>query len=534
VPSAIIIGSGPAAAATAMALQQRHDWKITVLDIGQDLEPANRAAVDRLGAQPAERWTAGDLTLVTVQPEPSGAPGLPDKRSYGSDYPFRDAGQLSPMAVEEGVADALVSPAYGGFSAVWGAQVLPFPRETFDAWPLSHADMVPYYRAVLSRIPFAAAEDDLAEMLPLHASPQPPLPPSPRAADVLRRYRLHRDALHRRGLILGMGRVAVQSSDCTLRGLCMTGCPYSLIYSAAHTFDELRAKDRIQYHSGLLAVELSETPSRATVVAREIATGQRQSFDADRVFVACGAVGTTRLVLDSLRCYGRDVILQQSAQFIVPFVSRRSSGDPRRQPSHALGQLSAVLKLPDAGVDPVHLQLYTYNPAFLDAIPRVLQRDLAGPLRSAALARLSVGLGYLPSSVSPRLRIRLGEPTSPSRRAPLVVSRDPSSSDVGPLLRSLGRRLIEVAPRLDLWPVLPRVQLSAPGKSYHWGGTLPHSATTSAPVRTDRLGRLPAWRRIHVVDGAVMPSIASTSFTLTLMANAYRIAEESLAMPQTG
>src|SRR5207253_7167635 len=105
--------------------------------------------------------------------------------------------------------------------------------------------------------------------------------------------------------------------------------------------------------------------------------------------------------------------------------------------------------------------------------------------------------------------------------------------DPGPLLRSMARSLVRFAPRLDLWPVLPRLKLSAPGKSYHWGGTFPHSASPSSSLETDRLGRLPRWRRIHLVDGAVMPSIASTSFTLTLMANAHRIASESLALRES-
>jgi ferredoxin len=529
-PSALIIGSGPAAAAVAVALVDRHDWRITVLDIGLDLEPANRTALDRLAGQPSDRWGRQDLLTVARNPEPAGDGGLPEKRAYGSDYPFRDAGQLSPMAVEPGLAESLISPAYGGFSSVWGAQVLPFPEDAFHAWPVSHADMAPHYRAILSDIPFAAAEDDLATVLPLHATPQPPLPLSPRAAMVERRYRRHRRALNRKGLVLGRGRVAVRSEACIRCGLCMTGCPYSLIYSAAHTFDGLRSRGRVKYHDGLLAFAVSEDPSKAKVVARDLKSGRRRTFTADRVFVACGAVGSTRLVLESLRCYGRDALLQESAQFVLPFVSLRSAGDPAHQSTHALGQLSAVLTLPRIDVPPLHLQLYTYNPAFVDALPLVLRRELAGPLRSAALARLSVGLGYLPSSASPRLRVRLNEPTSRSQRAPLVIAIDATSPDPRPLLRPLARSLLGIAPRLDLWPVLPRLELSPPGKSYHWGGTFPHSASTSSRFVTDRVGRLPEWRRIHLVDGAVMPSIASTSFTLTLMANAHRIATESLAL----
>jgi choline dehydrogenase-like flavoprotein len=40
---------------------------------------------------------------------------------------------------------------------------------------------------------------------------------------------------------------------------------------------------------------------------------------------------------------------------------------------------------------------------------------------------------------------------------------------------------------------------------------------------------MPEWDRVHLVDGSVLPTIASTTFTLTVMANAHRIATEVLA-----
>jgi len=357
------------------------------------------------------------------------------------------------------------------------------------------------------------------------------MPLSPRAAAVEGRYRRHRVALNKKGLVLGRSRLAVRSDACIACGMCMTGCPYSLIYSAAQTFDDLRARNRIEYHGGMLAVELSEGAAGATVTAREMGSSTEHSFTADRVFVAGGAVGTTRLVLGSLRRYGQDVALQESAQFVLPFVSFRSTGDPRYQSAHALGQLSGVIELPD-DESQVHLQMYTYDPAFLDALPGLIRGKLARPVLPSVLSRLSVGLGYLPSSESPRLRIRLNAPTSDSQRAPLVITRDDMSPDPRRLLRTVARRLLAFAPLLDLWPVLPRLQLSAPGKSYHWGGTFPHATSGSSDLTTDRLGRLPAWRRIHLVDAAVIPGFASTSFTLTVMANAHRIATESLELSE--
>ena len=520
----LILGSGPAAAGAALALTARGDCAVTVVDAGVQLDDPNASALQRVSAVEPAMWSSADLELLGAQPQPASGGALPEKLAYGSDYPFRDAGQLLGVSAAPGVHRALVSAAYGGFSAVWGAQILPFPRSGFDGWPLGTADLDPHYRAVLRRIPFAAETDDLAAILPLHVDAQPLPPASPRAELILDAYARHRQRLRDLGLRVGRARLALRARDCRLVGMCMTGCPYSLVYSAAHTFDELRRAGKVAYRGGLLVTGLAETADQAVVTARELGTGATRTFEADRVFVACGAVGTTRLVLSSRCRPGQEVLLSESAQFVVPLVSRRPTAtDPRHDASFSLGQVSATLPWDAFSDHPAHLQIYTYNPAFLEALPAALRRE---PTASRLLSRLSVVLGYLPSSVSSRIRLRVDE-GAPGRLAPMYVSSD-ENPEARRALRSVLKRMLRAAPLLDLWPILPRVVLSSPGKSYHWGGAFPHARRPVSGLETDVLGRLPEWRRIHLVDASVLPSIAATTFTLTEMANAHRIATATM------
>ncbi len=99
------------------------------------------------------------------------------------------------------------------------------------------------------------------------------------------------------------------------------------------------------------------------------------------------------------------------------------------------------------------------------------------------------------------------------------------------MLQGLVRSMMKVAPALDLWPVVPMLSVSAAAKSYHFGGTFPHDTVRSAAT-TDLLGRLAAWDHIHLVDGSVFPTVPATTFTLTVMANAHRIASGVLELPR--
>jgi choline dehydrogenase-like flavoprotein len=95
------------------------------------------------------------------------------------------------------------------------------------------------------------------------------------------------------------------------------------------------------------------------------------------------------------------------------------------------------------------------------------------------------------------------------------------------MLRRMARTMTRVAPTLDLWPILAKTTVSPTAKSYHFGGSFPHGAGRSE-LGTDRLGRLGRWSNVHLVDASVFPAVPATTFTLTIMANAHRIASEVL------
>src|SRR4029077_2842675 len=114
--------------------------------------------------------------------------------------------------------------------------------------------------------------------------PAAPLPSmSPRSLDVLNAYKKHKSRLNDRGITIGKARLALDAEKCIRCGMCMTGCPYGLIYSAAQTFDALRRTGRVTFNGGFLALKITEETNRVTVVTKEVATGQIRLFEADRV-----------------------------------------------------------------------------------------------------------------------------------------------------------------------------------------------------------------------------------------------------------
>jgi ferredoxin len=528
--SALIIGSGAAAAGAALALSHRENLKITVIDIGLQLETDREQLVEALVASSPDEWDEQTIELLSKQPVASRNSDVPEKRIFGSDYPFRNVGQLGGITAVNGANTSLISSAYGGFSNVWGSQVMPFTTAAFESWPVNAATMRCHYEAILRQIPFAGEEDDLTARFPLMRQPVPLPPMSPRSLNVLKAYENHKSRLNDRGITMGKARLAFDAEKCIRCGMCMTGCPYGLIYSAAQTFDALRRASRITFYSGFLALKIMEEDSQITVITREIATGRTRRFGADRVYVACGAIGTTRLVANSLGLFDVDLPMLESRQFVLPLLSLRATEDPRNKRDFTLNQFNMIVA-PDGGsVDISTLHFYTFNPAFIDGLPSALRARSAEWLQAQLLRRLTVAFGYLPSWNSSRLRIHIGSRCNHPELPDLHISSEAPPSGQSQMLRAVLLRLAQSARMLDLYPLIPMLRLSAAGKSYHWGGSFPHMTDRPITFSSDRLGRVGSWERTHLVDASVFPTVPAMTFGLTVMANAHRIASESLEL----
>lgn len=527
----LIIGSGPAAAGVALALSRYRDEEITVVDVGARLSERKKSTIDRLASLPSSEWSAEEIESIRPKAVRSARHSLPEKRSYGSDYPFRDVGQLRGVHALGRANRSVISGAYGGFSTVWGAQVMPLSAAMFKEWPVGLDQMEPHYRAILSHIPFAAEQDDLAEHFPLFGEPMPLPPVHPRTTMVLSSYERHRKRMQSLGITVGHARLAFDSNRCVSCGLCLTGCPHGLIYSASHTFDKLIAQRRVRYHDGLVAYHLCESGGKARVEAWEAETNSVRTFEADRVYVACGAFGTTRLVLASLQHYDAPVAFDESVQFVLPALSVKRTPDPRTVKSFTLNQFNMIVSLDDVGRDVSQVHFYSSDPSYLDAMPGPLRTRFAHPAAIELLRHAALGLGYLPSWASPRLRIVARQPRGSELLPGLEIGPEGSASDRIPMLQEVLRRITRAAPYLDLRPIKVMQFVSASGKSYHFGGSFSHARIDRGGfLNTDRVGRLKTWRHIHIVDGSVFPSIPATTFTLTVMANAHRIAEESVIL----
>ena len=470
-----------------------------IIDGGRRLELEVETRLESLDAKELRRSFPVDVDTLPLKPV------------YGSTFAY------APEEIEAVGFGAVPSLAVGGLSTVWGAAVLPYSERDHLGWPFGRESLDPHYRAVFEFLPLAGDEDALGDLFPLYGDAHR-LRATPQIEAVLADMREHVEFLGGAGVVAGRSRLSVWVDRCEYLGLCLLGCPRRAIWSSAQTLRDLVRAGLVDHRPGVIVDRVEERGGVVRVIVRGGA--ERELLDAGAVFLAAGPLATTRIALESLEAYDRDVELRDSAYYTFPVV--RLAGR-HIESGNTLAQ--AFIEIDDARVSahPVHLQLYGFNDLMLGAVagrlhlPEPAARRLLAPL----LRRLMFVQGYLHSDESPGALARLGRDG--------VLRVEGHGEDVIERVRCVVAKVRSLRRALGIEPIAPMLHIWPPGKGFHIGGVFPMRERPTA-METDVYGRLPGFERVHLVDASVFPTLPATTITLAVMANAHRIATESVAL----
>jgi len=127
---------------------------------------------------------------------------------------------------------------------------------------------------------------------------------------------------------------------CDLRGLCMFGCERRAIYNAADELRLLCGAPRFTYSTGWLVTRIAAAGSAFVLEATGLEDGAQRQFFGDRVIVAAGTLGSTRLALDFLGAYDVDVPLMTTPVMAFALLLRENLMAKPVEGGFSLGQLA--------------------------------------------------------------------------------------------------------------------------------------------------------------------------------------------------
>ena len=521
-----VIGSGHTGIAVAKKLVERGCRPI-ILDVGETLDPTRQQLVERLSQQPPSAWDRADAAEVSRNPTVSDR--RPKRLAFGSEYVYASSRDAAPIVGSEWAP--VPTFARGGFSVVWGAAMLPADDCDIADWPIRRDDLAPYYQQVLEDLPLSAVDDALSRGFPLYKPDPESIDLEPGMRAFLNSLSKSQNSNGRDDVLWGQARLAVRANrdargaGCSYCGLCLSGCVYGAICTAEEELTRLERTGQVDYRPGHLVRRLEDREDKV-IVTYDTVDGGRERVALDRVFLAAGAINSTRIILESKRLFNRSVILKSTQGFVLPMLRLR--GAPIRWPNtNTLASVFLEFKIPGVSDHWVHTQV---NPANELVMARLNFRPGRGHWRDRilrpAFERLLIALCNFHSDHAGGHVLTL-RPASAEGAGPLVIETPPSDGFRRTARRG-ARRLCRLMANVGVLPLLPFIQGSYDKPwSWHFGGTMPMSSCPEGDMDTDLLGRPMGWSRVHVVDSSVFPSIPSTTLALLAMANARRIAEKA-------
>jgi len=509
----IVVGSGPAGTSAAIELVAA-GRAVTMIEAGQPCGPTR-------ATEPSAGWS--NAAAVRRRSRNTS----PKLRVPENAWMFEDFARV--YDVEARGFELIGSLAHGGLSNVWGAGVAEWTDE-LDDWPADARSTREWYAPIAERIGVSGPDDDA---LTAHLSPTIALQPSvavgPPSDLLVGRSRHRADAT----MLVGGVRHAVLTRPmkgrqaCDSTGTCLTGCPIGAIYTSQVELDALATQDGFDLRSGTTVTRIGEEGAWAYVDITEDGAEWHRLY-ARRLLVAAGPPATTALALTMVDQSGAAEARMQSTPVIAWALMPLRSLPSRFAGGFAMGQgvhLGWPSSKPFRAGEAVYGGFFNAGALPLsemtDRLPGLVAR-LGRPVLGQLWERLVLATAFLPGRLS-RNRIRSeprGHTAPPAIR--IVGEMTAEARMAAQSLRGFYRR--EFA-RLG-WLAIPgSFQVAPVGSDVHYGASLPMASRPSDDaLATDTLGRLPLAKRIHFVDGSVLPTLSGKPHTLTVMANAARIA----------
>jgi len=520
----VIIGSGLAAfAATRAALDFK--VRVTIIDIGELLPSSIQDKVSAIDKENPSTISKEVYAILSEDSVPSlNKRELPRKTLFGSKYFYREHQLLNNAQIP-------FSEAMGGYSVAWGAAVLPPSLNDLPGLNFNYEDLMNSIKELAPHINIPRIVDSLTPEFPNFSSDgacDAPIKLSNSQTLLLENFcKLKRLAKSEQCLV-GQSRVLTRrlgNESCRYCGMCSFGCVYDAIFSSKIEIQKMQEAKQIDYFAGIRVTSVEQLEHGVKINAVDVSSGENVVFASETVFVAAGAVNSTKIALKSLNHTQEHIKFHKTGGFVRPYFSLRKLGlDWPNQNTQA--NIFMEIKNTEISKYWIHSQVSTPNEIVilgLGFLKNSLFQKLFSPFRNFVLKHLVLVMTNIHSEDGPYYDVKLKEQGAVSEFVgSLEIPKDYSLHE-----KKIDKLIRKKLSTIALLPIPFTKKGVSNGPGYHIGCSLPMGG--EGPLSTNELGTLENQKDIHFIDTSVLPCIPATTIGLFTMANAHRITSRVLS-----
>jgi hypothetical protein len=421
---------------------------------------------------------------------------------------------------------------YGGLGNAWGAGCYMFSDKEFQKIGIDRNLFLKSYQKVADRVGITKPDaDGEAYSITGVSGLLPSVKPEASIQSIYDKYKKQRTKLNDKGFFASTPSVAITTIDRDERkafqyeDMEFWHDNNKSVYRPWIAFDKLLKHPNITGIFGKLVTSFEEKEGYTEVHCIDVQTNEKQSFRCKKLVLCCGVLGTARIVLRSIDKAARLPLLCNPYAY-VPMINWRRLGTVPEQKKNGMGQLVLYYDPKKDNSDVSMAALFTYRSLLLFRLIKETPLNFAdGRLIQQYLMPAIVIAGIHHSEqYGTQKYIELHDdsssPTGDKLFAEYILSDQENN-----LVQQKEKAYFKTLRGLGCIPI-SRLNPGM-GSSIHYAGSLPFS-DTDTPLTTAMDGRLHSTRSVFIADGSSFKFLPAKGISFTLMANAERVATNSL------
>jgi hypothetical protein len=421
------------------------------------------------------------------------------------------------------------SLAFGGLGNGWGLGCYAFSENELKRVGLPIKEMQAAYKFVAKKIGISGEGHDDASIYCHNGQIdlQNPIQLNAPAESLLKKYSKLSTKLNKSNMYVGRPSLALLTAPLDDRR------PYAYkdldfyenegnsAYRPTLTIDKNIKEGKLKYINRLLAVRYKEEANCVHVECIDIDTKEAKCFYAKKIIFACGTLSTARIVLRSTAKDHKLPVLCNAytymPMFYLPFLGKAYGGS-----MSGLAQLAMFYDEKQNHESVAMASIYNYrsllNFRILKQLP-INYSDGIKLLKDLMPALFVAGI-FHPADYQNQNYIQLRN--SDSITGDCLYTHYTYEKEEAEMIKKTEKAFSKAF--FDLHCIITKRMRTATGGSIHYAGTLPFTPVEK-PFHLLENGRLSGSKSVFVADGSGLKFLPGKGLTLTLMANAHRVAK---------
>ena len=407
-------------------------------------------------------------------------------------------------------------PTFGGLSNIWGAKCLRLFKNQFDEWPISYHEIAKYYETCEKIMNVSHYNDELSKELGVNENIIDDSKIKLYSNFIKTFIKQKKSPVN---FYIGLARLALDSK-CYKCGNCFFGCPDNYIFNTKDYFNNLINTNQIEYKKNLI---LEKFILKDSLIELNFKNSQDTKIFTKKLFIGAGPIQTPNIIMNSMN-KERNLNLAESQNYFVPCfyygkdfdsnINNQTAGDAEiiasKNIKHNIGQLYFSIK---------------YDQKLLKIVLKKKLGLLYKLIPNFLIKRIFIAAGLIDSDHSTYSAIIKKEDLS------LHIIRDHEKEkkirfEVSNQLNLLGKNY-------NFFAINLLSKFCKFGRSFRLGSSIPMlnedeiKENKNNKLYTKKNGEISKFKNVYIIDSSNFKNIPAGDISLTIMANALRIAVEN-------